>query len=66
MDMLVHVGNRDFGIEFESMIWRGRESYILSISSGGNTLEVSMTADQAAAVANAIAAELNKHIEGAG
>ncbi len=65
MDMLVHVGNRDFGIEFES-IWRGRESYILSISSGGNTLEVSMSAAQAAAVANAIAGVLNKRIEEVG
>ncbi len=65
MDMLIHVGSRDFGVEFES-IWRGRESYILSISSGGNTLEVSMTADQAAAVANAIAGVLNKRIEEVG
>ena len=64
MDMTIHVGNRNFGVDFQPL-WRDKR-YVLSVSSGGNTLEVLMTADQAAAVTNAIAAELNKHIEGAG
>ena len=63
MDMIIHVGIRDFEVSFQPT---GRGRFCLAISSGGNTMEVSMTADQAAAVANAIAAELNKHIEGAG
>ena len=64
MDMTIYIGIRDFGVSFQPL-WRDKR-YVLSVSSGGNTMEVSMTADQAAAVANAIAAELNKHIEGAG
>ncbi len=64
MDISAYVCNEDFGVGFQTL-W-GDKRYCLSVCSGGNTLEISMTADQAAAVANAIAAELNKHIEGAG
>ena len=64
MDMTIHVGNRNFGVDFQPL-WRDKR-YVLSVSSGGNTLEVLMTADQAAAVANAITAELNKHIKEVG
>ena len=64
VDMTIHVGIRDFGVSFQPLY--RQDKYCLAISSGGNTMEVSMMADQAAAVANAIAAELNKHIEGAG